>query len=376
METIYQFTTFISERVENSSDNKSSGAELAAVKIPAMTVMFFMTMAFGMLPLKLKAFKENQFVLALANGFSGGLFLSVGLLHLLPEANENFEDYFEEKDAEAHENGVKHGGEEEEHFPWAFLITVLSFALILFIEKISTNHQHSHGHGDQNHSQNRSKVSLQDQNKDIIGEISETLIENDGQNSDGEDSEQQCQKEEEIVSQHLNIKSQLARSFQKNEENRSQGKMEKTDLTPYILQIAIGIHALFEGIAIGIQTQWSQALGIALAVIAHKWAEAMTLGISFRKANIEVNNATIMIAIQAFMNPIGIGLGWIMSDQGDMWTGIFTSISAGTFIYIASMEVLVEEFNLKRYKWPKFIMFLVSIPFISMLWVLEQLTED
>lgn len=79
-------------------------------------------------------------MLALANGFSGGLFLCVGLLHLLPEANENFEDYFEEKDAEAHENGVKHGDEEEEHFPWAFLITVLSFALILFIEKISTNH--------------------------------------------------------------------------------------------------------------------------------------------------------------------------------------------------------------------------------------------
>lgn len=38
-------------------------------------------------------------------------------------------------------------------------------------------------------------------------------------------------------------------------------------------------------------------MGIALAVIGHKWAEAMTLGISFRKANIPTDKATIMIAI-------------------------------------------------------------------------------
>lgn len=58
--------------------------------------MFAMTMFFGMLPLKLKAFKENKLVLALSNGFSGGLFLAVGILHLLPEAAENFENYYEE----------------------------------------------------------------------------------------------------------------------------------------------------------------------------------------------------------------------------------------------------------------------------------------
>lgn len=55
-----------------------------------------MTLGFGMLPIKLKAFKENKLVLALANGFSGGLFLAVGILHLLPEAAENFENFYKE----------------------------------------------------------------------------------------------------------------------------------------------------------------------------------------------------------------------------------------------------------------------------------------
>jgi len=29
------------------------------------------------------------------------------------------------------------------------------------------------------------------------------------------------------------------------------------------------------------------------------------------------------------MNPVGIGIGWALSGQNDLVTGIFTSISAG-----------------------------------------------
>lgn len=58
-----------------------------------------------------------------------------------------------------------------------------------------------------------------------------------------------------------------------------------------------------------------------------------------------------MITIQAVMNPVGIGLGWILSNQGFLVTSVFESISAGTFIYIATVEVIVEEFNIARYKW-------------------------
>lgn len=37
-----------------------------------------------------------------------------------------------------------HGGEGNAHFPWAFFILVLSFSLILFIEKIATDHGMTH----------------------------------------------------------------------------------------------------------------------------------------------------------------------------------------------------------------------------------------
>ena len=72
-------------------------------------------------------------IIAFTSAFSGGLFLSVGLCHLLPEANEKFERSFED---------------EQDHYPFAYLITILSFALILFIEKIATDSHSHHDHHD------------------------------------------------------------------------------------------------------------------------------------------------------------------------------------------------------------------------------------
>lgn len=59
-----------------------------------MIVMFLMIMITGNIPLRSESFKSNPKVLALSSAFAGGLFLAVGLLHLLPEANENFENYY------------------------------------------------------------------------------------------------------------------------------------------------------------------------------------------------------------------------------------------------------------------------------------------
>jgi zinc transporter 1/2/3 len=43
------------------------------------------------------------------------------------------------------------------------------------------------------------------------------------------------------------------------------------------------------------------------------------------------------------MNPTGIAIGWALSDTGDLVTGIFYAISAGTFIYISTIEIIVVQ---------------------------------
>jgi zinc transporter 1/2/3 len=51
----------------------------------------------------------------------------------------------------------------------------------------------------------------------------------------------------------------------------------KSNFTPYLLLIALSIHGLFEGIALGVQEDFRDIFFLLLAILAHKWAESLTL---------------------------------------------------------------------------------------------------
>ena len=53
--------------------------------------------------------------------------------------------------------------------------------------------------------------------------------------------------------------------------------MAKSNLTPYLLLIALSIHGFFEGLALGIQEEYNSIFILAIAILAHKWAESFTL---------------------------------------------------------------------------------------------------
>jgi len=55
-------------------------------------------------------------------------------------------------------------------------------------------------------------------------------------------------------------------------------------MTPYLLTLAMSVHASFAGLALGLQNEMTGFIGMFIAIIAHKWAESMTIGISFAKA--------------------------------------------------------------------------------------------
>ena len=60
---------------------------LLLLKLLVMIVMFSLVVVFGLIPLRLNAFKTNLYLKSISGAFSGGLFLAVGLIHLLPDAN-------------------------------------------------------------------------------------------------------------------------------------------------------------------------------------------------------------------------------------------------------------------------------------------------
>lgn len=96
---------------------------------------------------------------------------------------------------------------------------------------------------------------------------------------------------------------------------------------PFVLLFALSFHGFFEGIAIGlsvnlfIKNDSISVMNLSIGVCLHKWAEALTLGLSFYKNKVNLyikinrKQAIIMIICFSFVGPIGVILGEIMSSS-------------------------------------------------------------
>ena len=143
-------------------------------------------------------------------------------------------------------------------------------------------------------------------------------------------------------------------------------------MAPYVLMIALGIHSVFEGLAVGIRPEAEKIESLIFGIVLHKGAEAMSLGICMTK-NLKGQNQLInrlMLMFAAF-TPLGVILGWSLQSLGGIWDIVFSSMAAGTFIYIACSEIIAEEFERSEHKIPKLFAFLLGIGFILMLFFIE-----
>ena len=133
--------------------------------------------------------------------------------------------------------------------------------------------------------------------------------------------------------------------------------------------IALSLHSAFEGLACGLQMNLTAVLNIILAIVIHKGAAASSLGISLVRTF--PNNFKLvrwLIFVFSMATPIGVALGMALSKAGEIYDIVFSSLAAGTFIYIACTEIIVEEFAVPGYRWLKLVVFLVGALIITLLW--------
>ena len=109
----------------------------------------------------------------------------------------------------------------------------------------------------------------------------------------------------------------------------------------------MGVHSFFAGVGMGV-ADGGEIFNMILAILAHKWSEALTIGISFINADLEIRRGIQYMIFYAFITPLGILLGSLLrSLNNEFITGIAKALSAGTFLYIACSEIIVEEFSFK-----------------------------
>ena len=135
--------------------------------------------------------------------------------------------------------------------------------------------------------------------------------------------------------------------------------------------IALSVHSLFEGIAVGITHSIEDVWTLLLAIALHKGAAACSLGISLVKTfPDDFALCRWLVFTFALATPLGIIIGMNIPDSPVMDV-VFNSLAAGTFLYIACSEVIVEEFTIPGGRCYKFLFYLIGIAIIFSLWFLE-----
>lgn len=143
-------------------------------------------------------------------------------------------------------------------------------------------------------------------------------------------------------------------------------------MTPYVLMLALSVHSIFEGLAVGINDNESEVLNMAIAIVIHKGAASCSLGISLLKTfPNDFGLIRWLIFIFACATPLGVFIGMLLASQGELMDIIFSSLAAGTFVYIAASEIIVGEFSVGGYRWLKFLFFILGALIITLLWFLE-----
>ena len=259
--------------------------------------MLFCAAGPGFLVICNKKINSNERLLTIGNCFSAGIFLFVGIVHLLSDTMEASNEAVGDK------------------VPLGYVFVVLGYSFILFIENVLLGgHDHS------------------DEDSKAINNVS-----------------------------HQGVSENYINMIDSKKESTQADKMSGIMLT-----VALVIHALLEGIAVGIIKEVDSLIILCVAIIIHKMPAAFSLGI--KVAGLQPKLAYGLMGTFVMSSPLGIAIGiGLSSIKYPIIQVIFLGVSAGTFIYIGCTEVLPKQFHDKKDACLKYTSYLLGLIPLSIL---------
>lgn len=127
---------------------------------------------------------------------------------------------------------------------------------------------------------------------------------------------------------------------------------EQKSFYPYLLCVILSIHSMIAGVSLGLETAFLSVVVLLIALMAHKGSAAFALGVSLRQGEFSKKSHRQLIALFSTMVPIGVLLGMWFSffftgKTDSAFEAIFDGLAAGTFLYIALIDMLPEIFEKK-----------------------------
>jgi len=291
-------------------------------KVIAMIVLGAGSIFFGMLPICFRLSERRRQPLLISNllCFGAGVLLATSLVHMLPEVREKLPDHAE-------------------------LLLCCGFFLVYVMDELvhaccGEAIRHTH----RNHIPTRQPASQRPDchSRPNYGATEETqsLLQNSRDDS------------------HASLsQSNQIRNIEETEDEEANARICHTTHTEPCEQsatghtgllLALSVHAILEGLAIGVQDSASKVLVLLGAVCCHKFVVGFCLGVELSSTpGSQFRNHAFAIFTFALGSVLGIGLGMGLTDVKDIYEGpalqILQSIAAGTLLYVTVCEVLPRE---------------------------------
>ena len=266
----------------------------------AIAILFLLTLFAGLLPLKIRPSagqgNTRQRFLSLCNCFAGGAFFATCLLDLLPMIRDKYQQAFNLA-------GI------HTVFPVAEFTTCVGFFLVLTVEQIVHSFNDSsllHGsHGSQSH------------NEPLLGRSAE----------DG-------------------FYSSTSSSFRP--QQRKKTKAGESGFRVYILILALSMHSIFEGLALGLITDVDRLVQIAAAVVIHKSIIGFSLSVNMVQHEMATKTVVKSVILFSLVSPIGTAIGMTVlrnstEQSSSLASGILQGIANGKFLHVTFFEIFQRE---------------------------------
>ena len=129
--------------------------------------------------------------------------------------------------------------------------------------------------------------------------------------------------------------------------------------------LGLSVHSLFEGVGLAIGNASQQSgQSIFLSIVAHKIPAAFALGSLLVLGRLNRRRIWSMLIIFALSAPVGaLVFSPVLAAANADLLRMLTGLTAGTFLYIATGDLLPEVFHTREKRWLKLILLLLGVLF-------------
>ena len=340
---------------------------LPVIKVLLQFALTALNVMCWVIPIKSQNFSQNTTLLSLANCFAGGIFIMLGLGHMLPEAASKFGDVKVDSSV-------------------ANLFALLGYLVMFFVEKVAFSEAHASMHSEREHKHTHSDSHIN--YSDFVSEAATpslsaaeiaanamNQVQQEGLLSSSLRSEFP-QSQSAFETNIIPIPAETVHSQSASTRHEESFFTKKSSLSPksaIILLCAMSFHSFFEAMALGIASDVKSALLMSTSIGLHQPAESMALLVAFLKTNLSTQSIIKCLGLFSLVAPLGVFSGIFVSKVASPWLeAAIVAITAGTFLYVGATEVVNEEFeelegSEKWYKFASFIGGVCSILAISLL---------